>query len=132
MSVACHGCYGRSLILQTHLCIFRQVLTFTGVAKVKCVIVISGGEIQATARAFNSKIMCPSLHFIGDHDFAKVHNEELVEAFVDPLVIRHPCGHTIPNLGESISAWRVFHEEKTEVLSTHLTISAVKSKYVGE
>ncbi|TKW04688.1 hypothetical protein SEVIR_7G125800v4 [Setaria viridis] len=88
---------------QTRLCVFRQGLAFTGVAKVKCVIVISGGKIQApvaAARAFNSKILCPSLHFIGDDDFVKVHSEELVEAFADPLVIRHPCGHTIPNLDE--------------------------------
>jgi len=30
----------------------------------------------------------------------KVHSEELVQAFADPLVIRHPCGHTVPKLGE--------------------------------
>lgn len=30
----------------------------------------------------------------------KVHSEELVQAFADPLVVRHPCGHTVPKLGE--------------------------------
>ncbi|CAN6241556.1 unnamed protein product [Urochloa humidicola] len=81
----------------------EQGLAFTGVAKVKCVIAISGGEIHApvdAARAFSSKIMCPSLHFIGDDDFAKPLGEELLEAFADPLVIRHPCGHIVPNLDE--------------------------------
>ncbi|CAN6275852.1 unnamed protein product [Urochloa humidicola] len=78
-------------------------LAFTGVAKVKCVIAISGGKIHApvaASRAFDSKIACPSLHFIGDDDFAKPRSEELLEAFADPLVICHPCGHTVPNLDE--------------------------------
>jgi hypothetical protein len=182
---------GRGLILQTRFCVFRQGLAFNGLAKVKCVMVMSGGKIQAppaAARAFASKIMCPSLHFIGkssillhtlfvedqksahpwlslhkfvsrftvvlgflssivrkvigetkvscecvnffsnssrnvkpfrvnpyvpsmlslthgilcagDNDFTKAHGEELVEAFADPLVIRHPAGHTVPKLGE--------------------------------
>ncbi|XP_066349134.1 uncharacterized protein [Miscanthus floridulus] len=47
----------------------QQGLAFTGVAKVKCVIVIAGAKIRApvaVARAFDSKITCPSLHFVGD------------------------------------------------------------------
>ncbi|PUZ47403.1 hypothetical protein GQ55_7G161800 [Panicum hallii var. hallii] len=81
----------------------EQGLAFTGLAKVKCVMVMSGGKIQAppaAARAFASKIMCPSLHFIGDNDFTKAHGEELVQAFADPLVIRHPAGHTVPKLDD--------------------------------
>nr|CAB3484685.1 unnamed protein product [Digitaria exilis] len=81
----------------------QQGLALTGVSKMKCLIAIAGGKIHApvaAARAFAGKIMCPSLHFIGDDDFVKYHSEELVEAFADPLVIRHPCGHTVPKLGE--------------------------------
>lgn len=58
---------------------FRQRLAFTGVAKVKCVIAISGAKIQApvaAARAFNSKIMCPSLHFIGKSFILSVCREQ--------------------------------------------------------
>lgn len=81
----------------------EQGLALTGVAQVKCVIVIAGAKIRApaaVARAFDTKITCPSLHFIGEEDFMKVHSEELVRAFADPLVIRHPCGHTVPKLDE--------------------------------
>ncbi|KAF8714902.1 hypothetical protein HU200_027438 [Digitaria exilis] len=88
---------------QNLLCVFRQGLALTGVSKMKCLIAIAGGKIHApvaAARAFAGKIMCPSLHFIGDDDFVKYHSEELVEAFADPLVIRHPCGHTVPKLDD--------------------------------
>lgn len=47
---------------------FRHGLALTGVGKVKFVIAIAGGKIQApvaAAKAFDSKIMCPSLHFVG-------------------------------------------------------------------
>lgn len=44
---------------------------------------------------------------VGDDDFVKIHSEELVEAFADPFVIRHPCGHTVPRLGEITSLARV-------------------------
>ncbi|CAL5031754.1 unnamed protein product [Urochloa decumbens] len=117
MSVACHGCYGGSLILQTRFCVFRQGLAFTGVAKVKCVIAISGGKIHApvaAARAYDSKIVCPSLHFIGDDDFAKPRSEELLEAFADPLVIRHPCAHTVPNLDEKGLQTMITYLDKVE------------------
>ena len=35
----------------------------------------------------------------GDNDFLKVHGEKLIESCVDPFVIRHPKGHTVPRLG---------------------------------
>ncbi|KAL6650808.1 hypothetical protein ACP70R_009733 [Stipagrostis hirtigluma subsp. patula] len=81
----------------------EQGLALTGVTKVKFVVVIAGGKIRSPAaatRAFAGKIKCPSLHFIGDDDFVRVHSEELVESFEDPLVIRHPKGHTVPKLDE--------------------------------
>lgn len=36
----------------------------------------------------------------GDNDFLKVHGEELIESCVDPFVIRHPKGHTVPRIGK--------------------------------
>jgi len=35
----------------------------------------------------------------GDNDFLKPYGEELLKSFVDPVVIRHPKGHTVPRLG---------------------------------
>uniref|UniRef100_A0ACD5URZ2 Uncharacterized protein n=1 Tax=Avena sativa TaxID=4498 RepID=A0ACD5URZ2_AVESA len=81
----------------------EQGLALNRVPTVKYVIVISGGRIQSpalAAKAYANKIKCPSLHFIGDNDFAKTHGEELADSFVDPLVIRHPAGHTVPRLDE--------------------------------
>lgn len=37
--------------------------------------------------------------FSGENDFLKPHGTALLESFVDPVVIHHPKGHTIPRLG---------------------------------
>jgi hypothetical protein len=34
----------------------------------------------------------------GDNDFLKNDGEKLVQSFVDPFIIRHPKGHTVPRL----------------------------------
>ncbi|CAM0904416.1 unnamed protein product [Alopecurus aequalis] len=81
----------------------EQGLALNRVPKVNFLIVISGGKIQSpalAAKAYANKIKCPSLHFLGDNDFAKTHGEELADSFVDPFVIRHPAGHTVPRLDE--------------------------------
>uniref|UniRef100_A0ACD5V5S6 Uncharacterized protein n=1 Tax=Avena sativa TaxID=4498 RepID=A0ACD5V5S6_AVESA len=81
----------------------EQGLALNRVPTVNYLIVISGGKIQSpalAAKAYANKIKCPSLHFIGDNDFAKTDGEELADSFVDPLVIRHPAGHTVPRLDE--------------------------------
>ncbi|ONK74171.1 uncharacterized protein A4U43_C03F3490 [Asparagus officinalis] len=36
----------------------------------------------------------------GDNDFLRKHGEALVEEFVDPTIIRHPKGHTVPRLDD--------------------------------
>uniref|UniRef100_A0A164ZKJ7 Serine hydrolase FSH domain-containing protein n=1 Tax=Daucus carota subsp. sativus TaxID=79200 RepID=A0A164ZKJ7_DAUCS len=36
----------------------------------------------------------------GDTDFLKPHGITLLDSFVDPVVINHPKGHTIPRLDE--------------------------------
>ncbi|XP_051217607.1 uncharacterized protein [Lolium perenne] len=81
----------------------EQGLALSRVPMLKYIIVISGGRIRSpasAARAYHNKIKCTSLHFIGDNDFTKTHGEELADSFVDPLVIRHPAGHTVPRLDE--------------------------------
>uniref|UniRef100_A0A1J3E4P1 Serine hydrolase domain-containing protein n=1 Tax=Noccaea caerulescens TaxID=107243 RepID=A0A1J3E4P1_NOCCA len=78
----------------------------TKVPKVKFLVIISGAKIpglmfgqpKAAVGAFSSPVRCPSLHFIGERDFLKTANEVLVESFVEPVVIRHSGGHTIPKL----------------------------------
>ncbi|XP_020091263.1 esterase AGAP003155-like [Ananas comosus] len=76
----------------------------TRVPKVKCVVIIGGAKFQSPAvaeKAYATKIECPSLHFIGDADFLKQHGETLLESFVDPYVIRHPKGHTVPRIDDA-------------------------------
>uniref|UniRef100_A0A164ZKK9 Serine hydrolase FSH domain-containing protein n=1 Tax=Daucus carota subsp. sativus TaxID=79200 RepID=A0A164ZKK9_DAUCS len=36
----------------------------------------------------------------GETDFLKPHGTDLLESFVDPVVIHHPRGHTIPRLDD--------------------------------
>ncbi|XVF59076.1 hypothetical protein PTKIN_Ptkin07bG0245700 [Pterospermum kingtungense] len=38
--------------------------------------------------------------FLGETDFLKRENIALLESFVDPVVIHHPKGHTVPKLDE--------------------------------
>ncbi|KAM3387331.1 hypothetical protein ACQJBY_010268 [Aegilops geniculata] len=81
----------------------EQGLALNSVPRVKYVMIISGAKIQSpalAAKACANKINCTSLHFIGDGDFVKAHGEELADSFVDPLVIRHPAGHTVPRFDE--------------------------------
>ncbi|KAL6225864.1 hypothetical protein ACLB2K_004713 [Fragaria x ananassa] len=46
------------------------------------------------------KIKAKSVHFIGAKDWLKLPSEELASEFHNPLIIRHPQGHTVPRLDE--------------------------------
>ncbi|GLU13062.1 hypothetical protein SLE2022_297090 [Rubroshorea leprosula] len=83
-------------------------VALTKVPKIKFVILISGskfggkwlGTPKLAAKAFSSPVMCPSLHFIGgETDFVREESLALLDSFVDPVVINHRKGHTVPNLG---------------------------------
>ncbi|KAK6127161.1 hypothetical protein DH2020_039090 [Rehmannia glutinosa] len=50
--------------------------------------------------AYKDPIKVKSVHFIGEKDWLKLPSEELATAFENPLIIRHPQGHTVPRLGE--------------------------------
>ncbi|MFQ6623119.1 hypothetical protein Gotur_002413 [Gossypium turneri] len=50
--------------------------------------------------AYKDKINVKSVHFIGAKDWLKLPSEDLATAFHDPLIIRHPQGHTVPRLDE--------------------------------
>ncbi|KAJ8551641.1 hypothetical protein K7X08_021656 [Anisodus acutangulus] len=87
----------------------REGVALTKVPEIKFVIIISGAKFggpsygvpKLAANAFSSPIKCPSLHFLGETDFQKKGGEVLLESFVDPQVIHHPKGHTIPRLDDS-------------------------------
>ncbi|GMI68699.1 hypothetical protein like AT4G24380 [Hibiscus trionum] len=86
----------------------RDGLALTRVPKIKFLILISGakfgwskfGHHKLTCNAFSSPLECPSLHIIGEMDFMKPESTVLVQSFVDPFVINHPKGHTVPRLDE--------------------------------
>ncbi|WOH02696.1 hypothetical protein DCAR_0522085 [Daucus carota subsp. sativus] len=78
-------------------------LALTKVPKIKFLIIISGAKFKNEAlaeKAFSEAVSCPSLHFLGETDFLKPHGTDLLESFVDPVVIHHPRGHTIPRLDD--------------------------------
>lgn len=50
--------------------------------------------------AYKDPIKAKSVHFIGDKDWLKLPSQDLATAFDNPLIIRHPQGHTVPRLGE--------------------------------
>ncbi|KAF7016724.1 hypothetical protein CFC21_030262, partial [Triticum aestivum] len=79
----------------------EQGLALTRVPKIKYLIIIGGAKFRSPAiadKAYANMIKIPSLHFLGDNDFLKPHGEQLIESFVDPFIIRHPKGHTVPRL----------------------------------
>ncbi|XP_042404157.1 esterase OVCA2-like [Zingiber officinale] len=73
------------------------------VPKLKYLIVIGGAKFLEPAvaeKSYPAPADCTSLHFLGDTDFLKTHGEALLESFVDPFIIRHPKGHTVPKLDD--------------------------------
>lgn len=52
--------------------------------------------------AYKELIKVRSVHFVGEKDWLKLPSEELAAAFEDPLIIRHPQGHTVPRLGNDV------------------------------
>ncbi|GAY33421.1 hypothetical protein CUMW_007150 [Citrus unshiu] len=51
--------------------------------------------------AYKDTFNVKSAHFIGAKDWLKLPSEELATAFHNPLIIRHPQGHTVPRLDEA-------------------------------
>lgn len=78
-------------------------VALTKVPKIKFLIVIGGAKLKSPTvaeKAYSSPIQCPSLHFLGEKDFLKPYGLELLESCVDPVVIHHPKGHTVPRIDE--------------------------------
>ncbi|KAF8018514.1 hypothetical protein BT93_H3405 [Corymbia citriodora subsp. variegata] len=83
-------------------------LVLTKVPKIKFLILMSGAKMGGSkysapplaAKAFSAPIKCPSLHVFGETDFQKPESIALLDSFVDPMVVHHPKGHTIPRLDD--------------------------------
>ncbi|KAF7141216.1 hypothetical protein RHSIM_Rhsim06G0075100 [Rhododendron simsii] len=78
-------------------------VALTKVPKINFLIIIGGAKLKEPSlaeKAYSCSIRCPSLHFLGETDFLKPYGTELLESFVDPVVIHHPKGHTVPRLDE--------------------------------
>ncbi|KAK9270667.1 hypothetical protein L1049_026249 [Liquidambar formosana] len=78
-------------------------MALTKVPKIKFLIIIGGAKLMSQSwaeKAYSSPIQCPSVHFLGEMDFLKQYGIELLDSFVDPFVIHHPKGHTVPRLDE--------------------------------
>lgn len=98
-------------------------LALTKVPPLQFVIIVAGAKFKALSHffqsAYSSDIECPSVHFLGDNDFLKPHGEELLKSFVDPVVIRHPKGHTVPRLDkEGVTAINSFLDRVEESMPT--------------
>ncbi|RAL40628.1 hypothetical protein DM860_006698 [Cuscuta australis] len=78
-------------------------VALTKVPKIKYLIIIGGAKLRDESiaeKAYATPITCPCVHFIGENDFLREPGTQLLRSFVDPLVIRHPKGHTIPRFDE--------------------------------
>ncbi|KAL2482979.1 Serine hydrolase [Forsythia ovata] len=71
--------------------------------EMKLYVSISGSKFREPSIcevAYKEPIKVKSVHFIGEKDWLKQPSEELATAFENPLIIRHPQGHTVPRLDE--------------------------------
>ncbi|KAK9047038.1 hypothetical protein V6N11_052902 [Hibiscus sabdariffa] len=78
-------------------------VALTKVGMIKYLIIIGGAKFRdksVAEKAYSSPIQCPSVHFLGEKDFLKPYGLELLESYVDPVIIHHPQGHTIPRFNE--------------------------------
>ncbi|KAI4386608.1 hypothetical protein MLD38_004526 [Melastoma candidum] len=72
---------------------------------IKLFVSVSGSKFRDPSIcdvAYKDPINVKSVHFIGEKDWLKPPSEEFSTAFVNPLIIRHPQGHTVPRLDEVV------------------------------
>ncbi|KAL9229158.1 hypothetical protein vseg_004655 [Gypsophila vaccaria] len=99
-----------------------QGVALTKVPKVKFLVIIGGAKLKSeqwAEKAYSSPIECPSLHFLGKEDFLRPHGEDLLKsAFIDPFIIYHPKGHTVPRIDDqSLPTMLSFIDKIQKVLS---------------
>uniref|UniRef100_A0ACD5UBJ3 Uncharacterized protein n=1 Tax=Avena sativa TaxID=4498 RepID=A0ACD5UBJ3_AVESA len=115
----------------------QQGLALTRVPKINYLMIIGGARFRAAVvadKAYAVKIKIPSLHFLGDNDFLKSAGEKLIESFVDPYIIRHPKGHTVPRLVDekSLEVMCHFLDKMEKEISEHSSTEAESPVDVDE
>ncbi|XP_047069110.1 esterase AGAP003155-like [Lolium rigidum] len=116
----------------------QQGLALTRVPKIKYLIIIGGARFRGAhtiaEKPYANKIKIPSLHFLGDNDFLKDGGEKLIESFVDPFIIRHPKGHTVPRLVDekSLEVMARFLDKMEKEISEHSSTEAQEPADVDE
>ncbi|XP_077211018.1 uncharacterized protein LOC143846468 isoform X2 [Tasmannia lanceolata] len=77
--------------------------------------------------AYKDPIKVSSVHFIGAKDWLRLPSEELATAFENPLIIRHPQGHTVPRLDEAaveqLKSWTMSILQSNVMDAEHCTES---------
>ncbi|GAB2230004.1 hypothetical protein Droror1_Dr00014260 [Drosera rotundifolia] len=69
---------------------------------IKLLISIAGSTKPSIADvAYKETNKVKSVHFIGAKDWLRIPSEDFAIAFEDPVLIRHPQGHTVPRLDEA-------------------------------
>lgn len=58
----------------------------------------------------------------GKEDFLKPYGEELLKSVVNPVIIHHPKGHTVPRISESISSYGSMPSQRNQPTSFNLCI----------
>ncbi|KAM0873392.1 hypothetical protein ACQ4PT_038100 [Festuca glaucescens] len=108
----------------------QQGLALARLPKIKFLVIISGARFRGlhtvAEKPYANKINIPSLHFLGDTDFLKNDGEKLIESFVDPFIIRHPKGHTVPRLidEKSLEVMSCFLDKMEKEISGHSSTEA--------
>ncbi|XP_025801810.1 esterase CG5412-like [Panicum hallii] len=103
---------------------------------IKFMVSISGSKFRDPSIctiAYKDPIKVKSVHFIGEKDWLKIPSEELASAFDDPLIIRHPQGHTVPRLVdasvEQLSEWssNILEDLKNEYVTVPKVLDSDES-----
>ncbi|KAH7845032.1 hypothetical protein Vadar_034417 [Vaccinium darrowii] len=87
---------------------------------IKLFVSVSGSKFRDPSIceiAYKDPINVRSVHFIGAKDWLRLPSEDLASSFHNPLIIRHPQGHTVPRLDED--AVEKLRGWTQEILSDH-------------
>ncbi|KAF3441367.1 hypothetical protein FNV43_RR15281 [Rhamnella rubrinervis] len=99
----------------------------------KLLVSISGAKFREASIAdiaYKETIKVKSVHFIGAKDWLKLPSEDLATTFENPLIIRHPQGHTVPRLDEE--ATMKLQDWTTNILQSYGVITTNNIKHEVE
>ncbi|WOL06795.1 hypothetical protein Cni_G15529 [Canna indica] len=104
---------------------------------IKFVVLISGSKFRNPSIsdiAYKDLIKVKSVHFIGEKDWLKLPSEELAAAFDNPLILRHPQGHTVPRLDEAavkqLSEWIASEPPMTNPKNVDCEVNNIKQEAI--